>query len=151
MISERMPSSPNLHQCVAVSLGLLVGIATISQSSTSAYGRNSLQIGSSVVDTDNIISNWDIYQNQLLLIKGKIECLTDNFCNFVPKSDWSMKILWVDIRMLPAKKKQHLALYCRRSCNIIVRGFVDLAMITAWDIWEPDNETGLYRGFAPPT
>jgi hypothetical protein len=83
---------------------------------------------------DELSINWDYYQDRFLDIEGKIECLTDRYCDFVPISGLP-QVVWIGIDRLDSDKKRNLTAQCQVSCVATIYGQVGLANFTAWQAW----------------
>jgi hypothetical protein len=87
------------------------------------YGKTIVRDRKYETDVARLILDWRNFREQVVVIKGDVQCEADN-CWFVPPPNLD-KFVAIDIFMLPLEVRRHLALDCHVSqCSMVVTGRV---------------------------
>jgi hypothetical protein len=76
------------------------------------------------LDLDKLIKDWKVYQNVDVLVKGRLHCVDQSYCDLVPASGVS-RTVFVRISDIDESQKRHLEASCLESdCLVSVFGWV---------------------------
>jgi hypothetical protein len=118
---------------------LVVGVAADPSGPVADYKPDFAKPPATQLYADELTINWGYYQDYFLVVEGTVECILDQYCDFVPTHGLS-KVVLINTAMLDSDKKRDLATQCRVSCVATIYGQVGLANFTARQAWiiEPE-------------